>query len=333
MLGIALAAGCADPEPKVIARRAALAAAGPERIVMASAARVGAGDAEVVVRAAWGSAPGELGRREEASRPGPMSLAVEEGGALQVLDQVNRRIARFDARGRLLQLIPLEGETAEELAPVGDRTWVLYYEPGAAPGFRVVEHARDGQRLRSLRLDRKLQLITALRVSGEAAAPDVWVELRHEEQVQVVRAGAPKDGGAPALRRLGRPPRGGAGARLLAGREDGVALVRRVDAGRFATRLLEVVPPGKLLATFALESRPDASLYLGLALEDGDQILRVVLVRRPGAAPLTVELAPRATDAFRDLELGPDGSVYQLASDEQGVTVRRWAVSAAGGAR
>src|SRR4051812_1837227 len=54
----------------------------------------------VLVRAAWGAGPGQLGKKSdpEASPDGPMSLIVDGHGTLYVLDEVNRRVARWSNR-------------------------------------------------------------------------------------------------------------------------------------------------------------------------------------------------------------------------------------------
>jgi len=73
--------------------------------------------------------------------------------------------------------------------------------------------------------------------------------------------------------------------------------------------------------------------------EDADGALndarRLLLVHRAEAAPLTIALARgRTHDAFEPLAVGPDGALYELHTDEAGVTVLRWALPAArGGAR
>jgi hypothetical protein len=60
-------------------------------------------DANVVVRAKWGNARGDLGRErlQEGNAEGPMSFAAGPNGSLVVLDQVNRRVVRYDANGRV----------------------------------------------------------------------------------------------------------------------------------------------------------------------------------------------------------------------------------------
>jgi hypothetical protein len=138
---------------------------------------------------------------------------------------VNLRVLRFDRFGRQLGEMPLEGETAEDLVAAGDRTFVLYYEPGSSPGYRLVAHGPAGEVLQRQRLHRSIQLATGIFALGSADAPDLYVERAHLEQVQVARQGwlLPEDrqtrvqlgrsarGGGPRVGAAAQPAAGGAG--------------------------------------------------------------------------------------------------------------------------
>src|SRR5581483_2124119 len=56
---------------------------------------------------------------------GPMSFCVDGRGAVVVLDEVNRRLARFDAHGKPLPPIALANDAAQDLTRDGDRIAVL----------------------------------------------------------------------------------------------------------------------------------------------------------------------------------------------------------------
>jgi hypothetical protein len=301
-------------------------------------------DAQTVIRGAWGSGAGEFGQRAEGSRPGPMSLAVGDDNTIHVLDQVNKRVQRFDGAGRLVGQHPIASETTETIALQGADLWTLVYEPGASPGFRV-ERYTDGQHALSMKLDPSIQLVTALHVTGQPSSPDVWVEERHDRQIQVVTGGRAV---TPAEGRhvLGRPYRGQEVERLTAARHGSdTAVVIHVRPGQGTSRLLDVVSPLPLVAIHELASDRTGRIYLGLLLgreATPDHALtdvhRLLLVHRgQSAAPLTIQLARgRTHDVFQPLAVGPDGAVYQLHTSEEGVTVRRWtlpATAAAGGQR
>lgn len=78
-----------------------------------------------VIRASYGSRPGELGRNrpEEGNPEGPSSLAFA-GHDLVVLDQVNERGVRYDTRGNVVGTFDAPS-TAQEIAIGPDGTMAL----------------------------------------------------------------------------------------------------------------------------------------------------------------------------------------------------------------
>jgi len=302
-------------------------------------------DAQIVIRGAWGSSAGAFGQRPEGSRPGPMSLAIGDDNTIHVLDQVNRRVQRFDPSGRFSGQTDIAAETTETIALSGADLWTLVYEAGAVPGHRV-ERYTDGQRALQVTLDRAIKLVTGLYVTGVGAATSVWVEERHDRQIQVVAAGRALAPTEQTRHVLGRPYRGQDAERLTATRlgAQRAALIH-VLPGQGTRRLFDVVSPLPLVAIHALASDRAGRIYLGLLLgrdaRPGQALVdvqRLLLVHRgQGAALLTIQLARERThDTFQPLAIGPDGAVYQLHTSEEGVTVRRWALPAApgnGGAR
>jgi hypothetical protein len=79
-----------------------------------------------VITVPWGSGAGQLGRRAnpESLAEGPMSLVVDAHGVV-ILDTVNRRVARFDTRGRALPPIALDSEAAQDLTRTRNGVAVL----------------------------------------------------------------------------------------------------------------------------------------------------------------------------------------------------------------
>jgi len=295
-------------------------------------------DGPVLVRGGWGECPTCFGKRDEASRPGPMSLALDHDGSVHVLDQVNRRVLVFDGEGRRQAQIPVP-ETTEEIVLSGAWLWALVYEPGPDPGYRIERHDPSGERPSvALRLDRSIQLVTGLFAAGDPERPDLWVEQRHERQVRVVRGGRmlPRDDHRHAA--LGRPDRSRPGLRLYALRAGSHrARVRQVDPGRETRPLLEVSTEQPIAAIEALETDARGGLYLALMLGhatvDGLTSVRRVLAVVHGEQRLVVDLGAdvNATDCFRRLAVGPDGAIYQLSTGERGVEVRRLRLPGGGG--
>lgn len=319
----------APPEPAT--GQVAARASTPPRLVIGQP-QLTLADARVVLRGPWGSGPGRFGKRDEASRPGPMSIAVDAAGTVHVLDQVNRRVQRWSRQGTPLDSLPVDSETVEQIALAGAAVWGLVFEPGDQPGYRVNRYGAFGRRL-SVRLDRDVQPVTGLFVSGSPQSPDLWVEQDHDTQVQVVRRGVAVSG--PRRRVLGRPYRGQPGVRLTARKLDQHrAVVLRVDPKEGTSRLFEVQTAIPLVAIQELDSDAGGAVYLGLYLaREGaapdhawyDQ-RKVVVAWRAGSAAQVVQMAhAQATDVFRPVAVGQDGALYQLQSTEQEVLVRRWA--------
>jgi hypothetical protein len=264
-------ASCEAPTPQT--RRAALAAPSPglrEHRLRDDRPELRIADGLALVRGRWGSAPGELGRVLEASQPGPMSLTVDREGRVHLLDQVNRRIQRFDRQGRWLGMTSGVAETSEDLVLTGEVYRILVYQPGSPPRYRIDSlELGSGRRRASFALPPELLLATRLIATGDPARPELSLELSRRETVLVARgeqAVVALDGRRPPplLGRSGRQP----AERLLGRRSpDGrSALVERVFPGRYTSGLVRLTPGDPILALEAFEVGGGA-LALGLVLD------------------------------------------------------------------
>jgi hypothetical protein len=129
---------------------------------------------------------------------------------------------------------------------------------------------------------------------------------------------------------LGRPDRSRPGLRLAAVRRGSHEVrVLQVVPGRETRTMLDVGSERPIVAIEALETDERGGVFLALlqgratrnGLVDGRRVLVVV----HGQRRLVVELraGDNATDTFRSLAVGHDGTLYQLSTTEQGVEVRR----------
>jgi hypothetical protein len=326
LIAVLTLAGCVEQEPLPVAarRQPSLVLEQTLRVSLGAKPALGAQAGQVVVKGSWGHGSGQFGKRDEASRPGPMSLAVGVEGELYVLDQVNRRVQRYSRSGALLGSVALESETAEDLVVTGADLWVLFYEPGTVPGHRLRRYSPTAATpTLELRVD-GLEGVTGLFAGGKSWAPDLWIEVAHENQVQVIAGGKPV---LPARRAvaLGRLDPSQPGTRLLASRGGpALAVVDRVYPGRFTARLLEVETSQPVEVVDDLGVDAAGGLYLSMRIGD-DSGLRHVLLARRGSSSIDIELAStHATDLNRSIAVGRDGAVHQLETTEEGVTVRRW---------
>ncbi len=275
-------------------------------------------DARIVSRAPWGSGAAHFGLRDEASRPGPMDLAVSEDGVIHVLDQVNRRVQRLDPSGRFMSPLSQVSETAEYISLSGSVVHTLSYDPN------TTGHTLD--RLSSHGPSRILAL-----PAGEdpatglfAAGGELWIERAHDRTFSLKGRVV-----------MGRPHRGRPGHHVTASRD---GLVIGVKPGDTTYRIMEVSPPegSRIEAVEGLDTDAAGRVYLALSLtdeaasrgQDFPRVRRVAVVHRPGARPLTVELAAgQAADMNNYLAVGPGGGLFQLEATEEGVVIRRWQIT------
>ena len=336
---LVMAPGCEDAvqeparESVVQARGSRLSPTSPARVFIGAGADLGLEQARVVVRGTWGTGAGRFGKDDEATRPGPMSLAVDGAGTIHLLDQVNKRVQRFTRHGSALPALTGISETTEDIALHGGAVWTLVYEPGPAVGYAVTRLGARGPEL-TIPLGRDKELATGIFITGPHAAPDIWVEQRQDTQLRVVIEGRALKPARQLDHVLGRPNRGAVGQRVAA-RLTGShkALVMSVDQEEGAEPVLEVITPIPLVAIQELDTDADGTIYIGLFLAtegpapdfEWGNIRKIVVAYKPGGGHKVVEMAALfATTVFRPVAVGQDGALYQLHTAEQEVLVRRW---------
>jgi len=291
----------------------------------------------VVVRAAWGRGPGQLGRRAdpESVTEGPMSFFAD-GAGLTVLDNVNARLVRFDRQGRPLATVALPGgEAAQDVARVAaDRTAVL----DRLRAKNVLLLADDGRALATAPLG-GAGIDEPGGVTGVFAdrAGRVYAEREHGAWLGLLDAGGAALPSRPAL--PGRPTRdGGYVSAALADRAAGTVAVRRFGADG-APVWDTVVDFGAPLLFIALLDA-DAAGVVYVAVHTGherssapydivDETLRIAAIDTDGrahAAELSLPAPPPREEAFRDLSVGDDGTIYWMRRTPGGVVIEayRW---------
>jgi hypothetical protein len=288
---------------------------------------------DVVFFAPWGSGEGRLGRREarESDPAGPMAFVVDASGRAAVLDQVNSRVVVF-ADGKQVSQIALPADTYQDLQldEAGDlvlmdrlaRRSVEVFDSQGRPVSRV---ALEGGGVP------EGGGTTGLFVREDG----LWVEVEHTRMVRVADAQGRPD---PE-----RPQVGGRfsadGAWLLSAAREGqnqaVVLGRPADAPAQLPRLFSRVSfPLPILHLLALESDTAGRVLLAARLARFEERapfgvleerIEAVLLGPDGSEVDRVRLpAPRgALDQFRTLHLSPDGVLYHLYYDENGVSLRR----------
>jgi len=283
---------------------------------------------EVVLQLPWGDGPDSIGRTDpdQASPEGPMSFALGTDGELWILDQVNRRAARFGPDGTLVAASPLPCGTVQDMEVAADGNLVLL-DRLVRQSVMVV--APSGQMIREEGLVGD-GIADGGGVSAMFAAEDgVWIEFEHTHMVRVLDethrpvkrhllSGRPAD----PSRRVVASIDGQGGAYLKLEDLSGVSQARtqlRLDRRIERIVWVEAQPGRNVLAVFHLmESGPASSI----AFEGVQGVLFDELLQERGTfvSPYTI----RRWEQFREFRVGRDGAVWQMALTDGGVVVLRW---------
>lgn len=307
-----------DLDPRV-ERRATTPAIEPIA-AMAAVSDAGASPTPLVA-ARWGSARGELGRDrpQEGNPEGPMSLALA-GRDLLVLDQVNGRLARYDARGRLLSTSDAP-TTAQDVAVAKDGTVAMV---DRLVGKSVTLVDASGRKIGDLPLEGRVKhpgLVTAVVVDGK----DVYVEKEHGALVLVgTTDGTAADEGAQLA---GRPTKDGA-LLLTAGLSSKAqgrayinALDRKTGSLRFARTMLFARPSHAIVL---LDSDAQGTIYLGVAGGEPGEAHIACLDPSDGhvTGRFALPLSHTPEESFRDFTVGDDGTIAFAVRSDEGVEYR-----------
>jgi hypothetical protein len=288
--------------------------------------------AELVVVAPWGDGDGELGRRggDESNFEGPLSFAVSPAGEPYVLDQVNRRVARWSADGSRLDAVPLDSTTYQDLAlaPCGE---LVLLDRLVARVVRAV--ALDGTVLGEAPVLGE-GIPEGGGVTGVFARDDgVWLEYEHRWSVRVMDARF-----APTFYRWAVPGRPAGPGELHVGAERrapealDVWTVDRTAGQEVARATLRFAEPVDRIAGLGRDANGRLLLAAHSVVEGPAPSYEVlfsgftVVVLGPELQERARWSAPESAGPWEQwdvFELAADGTVWQSAFAERGVEVRR----------
>jgi hypothetical protein len=318
----------ADVDATVAAGRARLPGGARRGSIPALTSRRLSPRRQIVLEAAWGAAPGAMGRvqADQAASEGPLSFAVDEAGRIHVLDQANGRIQIF-ADGKLVDVRALPPGSWEDLQV-------------DAAGRHVLLDRQEGGRLAFVGADGKagatIPLVgagieDAASVSGLQARPDgIWVEVGGEQQVRVAdRAGQP-DPRRPVVE--GRLSADGKAVTEVAAGPQGVTVSSRaVEAPPGSAQPLAEL--GFSLPVDTVESLgADAAGRSYLVAHQVDdrgptplEARTLVVLDRQGVELGRVDLpvGDGALDQFQSVRVAPDGSLYRFTLADRGAVMER----------
>lgn len=293
---------------------------------------------EVVLRAAWGDGPGQLGHRQpaEGEAEGPMSFAVDASRQIHVLDQVNSRVELFEQGGKS-RSIPVARPSFQDIASDGKGGWILL-DRLVSPAIAFV--AQDGTTREVALVGPGIEegaAVTALVPRGDG----VWVEVEHSDLVRVADSNGAAD-----------PSRPHAAGRFSA---DGTVNLRAELSGPGSVSVmsqpagLESLSPNRALnvsfsepvlniATLETDSSKRTILVATLAPAlsqerrfgsgKGIEHLEAVVLGTSGTEVdrFSMPKGKGSEEQFRPVTMGADGALYQMTCDDEGLTVRRYAL-------
>ena len=298
----------------------------------APAAALPAG-AEVLARFGWGSGDEALGREHqpEGNPEGPMSLTVGADGSIFVLDQVNQRLVRLDAKGKRLSSTALPLQAAQDVVVTKDGTALVM--------DRLVDKAvavigPDGKQKGELPLEGK-----GLSEGGASTGlfndgDDVLVEREHGDLVRIGKSDGTKDaerGEVP-----GRPSKDGASylTAVIVDPARGLFSLTAIAKANLEHRFTRQVSFGQaILALVMLDSDAAGLSYVGAHAElpgstpEAPRLGIVVLCLdgRDGATLGRTSFPANAVadESFRELSVGSDGSILFLRRTTEGAQLER----------
>jgi hypothetical protein len=279
--------------------------------------------AGVRLAAKWGSGTNELGRERprEGNPEGPMSFALAGDGMI-VVDQINGRLAKYDAKGRLERTIDAT-QTVQDVAVGEDGSMaaldrlsqknVSLYDPN---GRKIGELPLSGGKVG------ETGLLTGVFVDGK----DVYVEKEHGVLVHVgTTDGQPAD---EAKELVGRPTKDGSlmVSAVLPSPRDGRAMVNAVDRKTGSLRFARAVQfPRPARSIVLLDSDAQGTIYLGVAAGPAPGVAEIACMD-PSDGHVTgrvdVQISATPEESFRDFAVSADGTIVWALRSDDGVEYR-----------
>lgn len=327
--------GCVPPEPSQPAAEPVVAVApdAPSLDLPGDRVAPSGGAEQVWVRCSPGTGAGQLGLQGNPARSdedalGPPSFAVGPTGSLWVLDALNRRVLRFDARGRALSAFPLvwpaEHPPLEADLAVNDEVHLFLFTAGDTP--MLAEYDSAGRMLVAGALAPGFRGVS--QVIASRARPVFLMQNGQAVRAELSWGGLRSDGPLPGL-------------------PVGDLFARAERVGRFRAALKLSTADGRVRRSVQLHSRvPVSGVRLIGVDRRGDLVVAVDRGERgeagaPQAEVLLLSLTPqgllvgaRAVPPgarrfeFREFALAPDGSIVQMQSDAAEVRFVRWTLAA-----
>lgn len=283
----------------------------------------------------WGGGEDQLGRNRptEGNPTAPMSLTFDRSGNALVLDQVNGRLVRLGADGKVLGTVPLTVQSAQDVAVARDGTIAVL---DRLADKTIALHDPSGRPIGNLPLQGKgLEqggLATGLFVDGDS----VYVEAEHGPLLRVGGLDGKSDSERPQL--PGRPTRDGRSfiSANLGPRGASKVYVNAIDrASRQHRFSREYALPLPVLSVLMLDSDASGVIYLAVSGEEPhapDEVrpghwVRLLCLDPVDGSPLGMADLPSNAmpeETFRDFAVPDSGGVLYSVRTPEGLTLQRY---------
>ncbi|MCB9865062.1 MAG: hypothetical protein H6816_00270 [Phycisphaerales bacterium] len=289
----------------------------------------------VVVRGPWGDAPGQFGKNDEASRPGPMDF-VAIGGRLYVLDPVNARVQVFRNDGSFERQVAIGTHTADFLAVERNGDMVVM---DAFVKRQIIVFSTDGKPHTRCGIPAAIQLPSAIFLDGER----ILIEDRHDRVFELaLPTGGRADTASTVRAFAGRPDAAGTGVRH-ARKANGHDVALHAPLSPSADDPITLRFPREVQSIVALESDDSGRSYLAVtcptagSADEWRTDIVVIVIASDGTVVSTLQMPNHyVTDHYRKLAVSESGDIIQMQTTEDEVRFVRWTVqpeSGKGGAQ
>lgn len=268
-----------------------------------------------IIRAAWGSGKGQLGHSlmSEGNPEGPMSL-VRAGDDLLVLDQVNRRVVRYDKAGRPIATFDTTA-TTQDINVAKDGS-VVMLDRLKEKRVRIVD--RNGKPLGELPIPADIKdpgLVTGVFTDGK----DVYLEQKHGALVGV---GSLDGQLLPEKTQLtGRPSKSGKLllSVALGGAKANTVTVNAFDRAANKLRFTRVIPFKSIREIVLLDTDAHDVVYVGASADEDITVACLDPGDGHALGRITVAQSMVPEEAFKSFTVGDDGTITSSFMTEDGV--------------
>lgn len=284
---------------------------------------------KVIVSAVWGKAEGEYGLQLTSARAGAPGFGVDGSAYIYVLDGLNSRVHKYDAKGTRVATYPVD--LAHEIAVRNDGGFYLL---DVARDFVVRAYSPIGKLETTYAINKELGNYPIGIVGLSALAERVYLALGNGAYTLIVSDGKAIPPEAQASNQLpGRPSR--VTDRFLltqrVGETSAITKVFRAD-GTLESQV-QVALERRLAAPYVETDDKGNIFFCGVLIKEagiprGETLAaqRVVVAFTPqGQFVGKVEMPDiYLTEATRPVMVAPEGNIYQRQTSQEGVKIVKW---------